>query len=461
MRVFNELKGKRYDELTAPYEKFLPGYFGKLGEAYKDYPEATENEEYNLYVYYNKWPIRKLEYSYVISKMQEAIFDGAKVLEAGCGVSSMPFLWSEFGGKITAVDFDEKSIALMRKFSEDAFFGEGREIETAVCDIMQLPYEDNSFDVVVSTSVLEHLPYPNYLLAVNELYRVLKPGGTLVCTCDLDASENSKRRAMGAFSAQDIKKILGEFKGELVEEEMAVEEFSITEKEIEQFWIQHYYDGIGYEGNRGYVAVGFHIKKSFETDKKQQLLKYEELIEELIRYETTVTGLHNDLQKANEYGRKLEEEKKESLCNHEKISKESDKRLKDLEMVTRESEERSRDIEKLTIQKEQLLAAMKEQAGSFAADKQQCLENISKITAESEERLKEIEKLTAEKEQLLAAMQEKIDSLVKEKQQCLQDLAKVSAESEQRAKDLQKVSEESEQRLEAIEYLKTMLQAKE
>ena len=114
MRVFNELQGTAYDELTAPYEKFLPEYFGKLGEAYKTYPEANENEEYNLYVCYNKWPIRKLEYSYVISKMQEAVFKGARVLDAGCGVSSMPFLWSEFGGDVVAVDFDEKKIGAIR-----------------------------------------------------------------------------------------------------------------------------------------------------------------------------------------------------------------------------------------------------------------------------------------------------------------------------------------------------------
>lgn len=352
MRIFNELQGEKYNELTAQYEKFLPEYFGKLGEAYKTYPEAMENEEYNLYVYYNKWPIRKLEYSYVISKMQEAIFEGAKVLDAGCGVSSMPFLWSEFGGDVTTVDFDKKSIALMNKFDKDTFFGKGRHINTAVCDIMDLPYKDSSFDVVVSTSVLEHLPYPNYLIAINELYRVLKPNGMLVCTCDVAASKESKRRAVGAFSVGDIQRILAEFKGELVEEEVNVEQLSITEEEIERFWLQHFYEGIGYEGNRGYVAVGFCIIKKEAGDKKKQLLKYNDLIQELINYETAVVGIQKELQKVNEYARGLEQEKQKLLQDLDKVSEENHKRLELLDKVTEESEKRLEAIEYLKTQME-------------------------------------------------------------------------------------------------------------
>ena len=377
MRIFNELQGNKYDELTAPYEKFLPEYFGKLGEAYKVYPEAVENEEYNLYVYYNKWPIRKLEYSYVISKMQEAIFEGAKVLDAGCGVSSMPFLWSEFGGDVTAVDFDEKSIAMMNKFNNDVFFGEGRSINTAVCDIKNLPYEDNTFDVVVCTSVLEHLPYPNYLLAINELYRVLKQNGTLVCTCDIDASEGTKRRAVGAFSVKDIQKILTEFEGELVREELDVEQLSITEEEIEQFWLKHHYDGIGYEGNRGYVAVGFRIKKNGSSDKKEQLLQYNELIQELMNYESYVVELQMELQKGAEYARQLEKEREESLQQVQKLSAESEERLQQMQKSSAESEERLQQVHKLSAENEERLEAI-EYLKAQIEEKDKIIQDLSK-----------------------------------------------------------------------------------
>lgn len=340
MRLFNDLKGEYYDELISAYEQYLPGYFGKLSEAFRTYPEALENEEYNLYVDYNKWPIRKLEYSYVISKMKKIISKGAKVLDAGCGVSSMPFLLTQFGGDVTAVDFDKKSIALMERFSQDSFFGEGGIIKTKVCDIMQLPFEDNYFDVVMSVSVLEHLPYPNYLLAISELYRVLKTGGTLICTCDISAVQQSKRRAVGAFSTQDIKKILAEFKGELVEEELDLEDLTITEEEVERFWAQHYYDGIGYEGNRGYVAVGFQIKKKLIEDKKLKLLKYDDMIKELISYETLISERQQELEKVNRYALDQQLEKEKLLQDLIKINNESEQRLAELIKVSEESEKR-------------------------------------------------------------------------------------------------------------------------
>lgn len=44
-------------------------------------------------------------------------------------------------------------------------------------DIHDMPFEDNSFDAVVCISILEHVPYP--LKAIQELKRVLKPGGKI------------------------------------------------------------------------------------------------------------------------------------------------------------------------------------------------------------------------------------------------------------------------------------------
>lgn len=44
-------------------------------------------------------------------------------------------------------------------------------------DIHDLKFEDNSFDVAVCLSILEHIPYPKKAIA--ELHRVLKPGGRI------------------------------------------------------------------------------------------------------------------------------------------------------------------------------------------------------------------------------------------------------------------------------------------
>lgn len=49
-----------------------------------------------------------------------------------------------------------------------------------VSDIAHMPIEDNSFDVVLCSEVLEHLPNPES--AISELIRVLKPGGKIILT---------------------------------------------------------------------------------------------------------------------------------------------------------------------------------------------------------------------------------------------------------------------------------------
>jgi ubiquinone/menaquinone biosynthesis C-methylase UbiE len=53
----------------------------------------------------------------------------------------------------------------------------GLEVETAACDASALPFEDESFDLVLGHAVLHHLPDVDRALA--EFHRVLAPGGTL------------------------------------------------------------------------------------------------------------------------------------------------------------------------------------------------------------------------------------------------------------------------------------------
>lgn len=49
-----------------------------------------------------------------------------------------------------------------------------------VSDITAIPVEDGSFDAVMCTEVLEHVPDP--VAAIKELARIVKPGGTLIIT---------------------------------------------------------------------------------------------------------------------------------------------------------------------------------------------------------------------------------------------------------------------------------------
>jgi len=60
-------------------------------------------------------------------------------------------------------------------------------------DMQQLPYQDNSFDIVLHSDTLEHVPEP--LAGLQECYRVLVPGGYCIFTVPMVIDRLTKSRA--------------------------------------------------------------------------------------------------------------------------------------------------------------------------------------------------------------------------------------------------------------------------
>jgi ubiquinone/menaquinone biosynthesis C-methylase UbiE len=71
--------------------------------------------------------------------------------------------------RVVGVDIDEPAILHARKSYQRS------NLQFELADALNLPFEDNSFDVVVCSHVYEHVPDPHAMF--NEIYRVLKPGG--------------------------------------------------------------------------------------------------------------------------------------------------------------------------------------------------------------------------------------------------------------------------------------------
>jgi len=71
--------------------------------------------------------------------------------------------------------YDYKSCDIDDQFSE-----EGKGLHDFIGSVENLPVKDNCFDLVVCTQVLEHVRNPQQ--AVDEIYRVLKPGGIVILT---------------------------------------------------------------------------------------------------------------------------------------------------------------------------------------------------------------------------------------------------------------------------------------
>jgi ubiquinone/menaquinone biosynthesis C-methylase UbiE len=98
------------------------------------------------------------------------------VLDAACGVGYGSHMLALAGAaSVTGIDVSADTIALAHKhFSHP-------KLEFQQADCLSLPFADQSFDLVVSLETIEHLPDPPRFL--NEISRVLRPGGELVLSC--------------------------------------------------------------------------------------------------------------------------------------------------------------------------------------------------------------------------------------------------------------------------------------
>ena len=106
-----------------------------------------------------------------------ALKPNSKVLDVGCGEGRHIFGSLHEFSDIHCVGLDQ-DIPSLNKCNEGLEFFE--ELNSGSTIFMQgsvykLPFEDNTFDLVICSEVLEHLE--DYHAAIDEIYRVLKPEG--------------------------------------------------------------------------------------------------------------------------------------------------------------------------------------------------------------------------------------------------------------------------------------------
>ncbi|MCC6948341.1 MAG: methyltransferase domain-containing protein [Bradyrhizobiaceae bacterium] len=97
---------------------------------------------------------------------------GRDVLDVGTGAGYAAAAALRRGARVVGLDFSAAQIDLARRLMPDATFRQG--------DAENLPFENESFDAVVSGFTVNHLPHAECAFA--EAFRVLRPGGRFAYT---------------------------------------------------------------------------------------------------------------------------------------------------------------------------------------------------------------------------------------------------------------------------------------
>lgn len=141
----------------------------------------------NLKIAYDKWHkgVGATESNYGLQLCQwhkeafATFFDinQKSILEVGCGRGDFSLFLAEKGAKVHGTDFSDSAIDIAK-----AKLKGGGEVEFSVVDAQQMPFQDETFDVIYSCECLEHIPNPE--LALQEMFRTLKKGGIAVVTTE-------------------------------------------------------------------------------------------------------------------------------------------------------------------------------------------------------------------------------------------------------------------------------------
>lgn len=102
-----------------------------------------------------------------------------KVLEVACNMCTTSIMLAKrYGCEIEAVDLNKKAL---EKGKENVLKQDlSHLIHVQQANAMNLPFDDNSFDIVLNEAMLTMLPVKAKEKALKEYYRVLKPGGILL-----------------------------------------------------------------------------------------------------------------------------------------------------------------------------------------------------------------------------------------------------------------------------------------
>ncbi len=164
-------------------------------EAFHDqWADSIDLEEIDVEAYFEACTVP--ENRYLLSKMDD--LRGKTVLELGCGSGEASIYFAKRGAKCTATDISGGMLEVVKKLA----LKHDVKVSTRKSASFPLGFPDNHFDFVYAANVLHHV---DLIPSLEEIHRVLKPGGKLISWDPLDHNPviNVYRRMAGEVRTED------------------------------------------------------------------------------------------------------------------------------------------------------------------------------------------------------------------------------------------------------------------
>lgn len=171
-----------------------------LKEFYTDYADHINEKRLR-----SEYKIRRYAHDCQYNSVLNQVQPQTRVLDAGCGEGALSVMLAKKGAIVTGTDISEPNIEAAKAYAA----AEGVVIDFRVADIENLPFNENEFDIVVSSHVLEHIP--DFDKGLREIMRVTKKRAvvaipTIINMCSLVQVGGSQYYGKGlrAFAALPI-----------------------------------------------------------------------------------------------------------------------------------------------------------------------------------------------------------------------------------------------------------------
>jgi len=170
-----------FDNWAKNYDKSVKKDIGKL-KLYRKYDELLDS------VYF---------------KAAEAIGQADSILDIGVGTGNLSKKFLERGYCVTGVDQSREMMNVAKK--------KFPELKLRLGEFLKLPFDNGSFDRIISTYALHHLNDQEKRLAIKEMMRVLKENGRIVIGDMMFEDEESRRELFDRYTKEQIEEIEDEY----------------------------------------------------------------------------------------------------------------------------------------------------------------------------------------------------------------------------------------------------------